>query len=70
MVWSAALLCEILWKPFGARPPLFRRRVGFFTHNRAFDISKARAKIGYDPKWLEKEGLAEAIKWYKQEGYL
>lgn len=70
IVWSVALLCEILWKPFGARPPLFRRRVGFFTHNRAFDISKAREKLGYDPKWQEKDGLVEAIKWYKQEGFL
>ena len=70
LIWSAAVACEILWKPFGARPPLFRRRVGFFTHNRAFDISKARNKIGYDPKWHEKDGLVEAIKWYKQEGYL
>ena len=42
----------------------------FFTHNRAFDISKARTKIGYDPKWQEEAGLVEAIKWYKQEGYL
>ena len=70
LIWSAAVACEILWKPFGARPPLFRRRVGFFTHNRAFDISKAREKLGYDPKWQEKDGLIEAIKWYKQEGYL
>jgi nucleoside-diphosphate-sugar epimerase len=70
LIWSAAVACEILWKPFGTRPPLFRRRVGFFTHNRAFDIRKAREKLGYDPKWQEKDGLIEAIKWYKQEGYL
>lgn len=70
LVWGAALACEVLWKPFGARPPLFRRRVGFFTHNRAFDISKARNKLGYDPKWKEQDGLLEAIKWYRQEGYL
>ena len=69
-IWSVAVACEILWKPFGAKPPLFRRRVGFFTHNRAFDISKAREKLGYDPKWQEKDGLIEAITWYKKEGYL
>ena len=70
IVWSAALLCEVLWKPFGARPPLFRRRVGFFTHNRAFDIGKARRLLGYDPKWQERDGLVEAIKWYRANGYL
>ena len=70
IVWSAALLFEILWKPFGARPPLFRRRVGFFTHNRAFDITKAQQRLGYDPKWKEQDGIAETIKWYRAEGYL
>ena len=65
-VWLAGLLCEIVFKPFKIKPPLFRRRVGFFTHNRAFDIAKARSLLGYNPKWHEKEGIAQTIKWYRQ----
>ena len=64
-VWTAALACEILCKPFGMRPPLFRRRVGFFTHNRAFDLSKARKHLGYVSQWKLKEGVLETVKWYK-----
>lgn len=67
-VWLAGLLCEILWKPTGKRPPLFRRRVGFFTHNRAFDLSKARAGLGYESSWPHPPGIAETIRWYRDEG--
>jgi nucleoside-diphosphate-sugar epimerase len=66
-VWFASYICELLFKPFGVKPPLFRRRVGFFTHNRAFDISKAKSYLGYNPRWLEKEGILKTIEWYKKE---
>ncbi len=67
-VWFAGLLCEILWFPFKARPPLFRRRVGFFTHNRAFDYSKARDRINYESKIDNRTGIADTIAWYRQKG--
>jgi nucleoside-diphosphate-sugar epimerase len=69
-VWVAGLLCELAYKPFGIRPPLFRRRIGFFTHNRAFDYSKARTLLGYTPFWGEKEGLQRTFNWYKQNRLL
>jgi nucleoside-diphosphate-sugar epimerase len=46
-LWLAGLVCEVIWAPTKKRPPLFRRRVGFFTHNRAFDLSKAESRLGY-----------------------
>ena len=67
-VWLAGLLCEILWKPTGRRPPLFRRRVGFFTHDRAFDLTKARERLGYESSWPHPKGIAETIRWYRKEG--
>jgi len=69
-VWLTSYICELLFKPFGVKPPLFRRRVGFFTHNRAFDISKAKSYLGYNPSWSEKEGILKAIEWYKKENLL
>lgn len=69
-VWVAGLLCEILCRPFGIKPPIFRRRVGFFTHNRAFDLSKARQKLGYEPKVDHKEGIRTTVDWYKQHGFI
>ena len=69
-VWLASLLCEIACNPFGIKPPLFRRRVGFFTHNRAFDYSKAQEKLGYRPVWQSREGIAETIRWYRENNLL
>lgn len=67
-VWLAGLLCEILWLPFKARPPLFRRRVGFFTHNRAFDLTKARERLDYVSKVDNPSGIAQTIAWYRDKG--
>src|SRR5207248_6022607 len=48
--WLAGAVCEAICAPFGVEPPLYRRRVDFYAKSRAFDISRARAEIGYDPK--------------------
>lgn len=65
-VWIAALICELICKPFGVKPPLFRRRVGFFTHNRAFDLSKAEECLGYKSRWELQEGISKTIEWYRE----
>ena len=69
-VWFAGLICEIICRPIGIRPPIFRRRVGFFTHNRAFDISKANKLLNYHPQMVEKEGIKITLNWYKEKGLL
>lgn len=40
-------------------------RVGDIKHSNA-DISKARQKLGYDPKWSFELGIKDAIEWYKK----
>ena len=40
---SPGAACEVVCAPFGLEPPLYRRRVDFFTKSRAFDITRARA---------------------------
>jgi nucleoside-diphosphate-sugar epimerase len=69
-VWLAALACELIWLPLKTRPPLFRRRVGFFTHNRAFDLSKAQAHLGYVSRWDNRSGIARTIDWYREMNLL
>lgn len=69
-VYVAAFLCEVLCKPFGIQPPLYRRRLDFFTKDRAFDISKARQELGYTPRISLKEGLTRTAQWYKENGLL
>jgi nucleoside-diphosphate-sugar epimerase len=61
---------EIVCKPFGIEPPLFRRRVSFFLKHRAYDISKARERLGFKPKQDFSGEVAEIIKDYHTRGVL
>ena len=69
-VWLAGLLCEIICKPFGIKPPIFRRRVGFFTHNRSFDLSKAKRLLNYNPQVEAERGIKNTLEWYKKQGLI
>lgn len=69
-VYIAAVMCELICKPFGIEPPLYRRRLDFFTKDRAFDISRARKDLGYEPKVPLKEGLTRTAEWYKKKRLL
>jgi nucleoside-diphosphate-sugar epimerase len=69
-VYAAGWLCEMLCVPLGVEPPLHRRRVGFFTHHREFDISKARRLLGYAPKIGVMEGVRRTVAWYAANGHL
>lgn len=68
--WVAGALCEAVCKPLGVEPPLYRRRVDFYTKSRAFDISRARAEIGYDPQVGLRDGIRRTLDWYRQRGWL
>lgn len=65
-VWTAGALCEALCAPLKIEPPLYRRRVDFFTKSRAFDISRARAEIGFAPAVGLDEGITRTLDWYRQ----
>jgi nucleoside-diphosphate-sugar epimerase len=69
-VYAAAWTCEMLCRPLGISPPLYRRRVEFFHLDRAFDISKARRLLGYDPKWSLSAGLTATAEAYRTAGWL
>jgi nucleoside-diphosphate-sugar epimerase len=69
-LWTAALACELIYKPLPMDPPLFRRRVDWFRQNRAFSIERARSELGYEPAIDLKEGLTRTAAWYRENGYL
>ena len=72
-VWPfrlAGALCEAVCVPIGIEPPLYRRRVDFFTKSRSFDISRARAEIGYAPRVGLREGITRTLHWYRENGWL
>jgi nucleoside-diphosphate-sugar epimerase len=69
-LWLAGALCEFVCRPFGINPPVYRRRVDFFIKDRAFDITKARQTLGYNPKVDLRTGIQRTAEWYRQNGLL
>lgn len=56
--------------PFGVEPPIYRRRVDFFTKSRYFDWSKARDQLGYRPSHSFEEEVDMIIDSYRAMGVL
>jgi nucleoside-diphosphate-sugar epimerase len=63
-VHALAYAMEIASKPFNYEPPLFRRRLTWFSTNRAWDITRARTELGFQPRISLEEGLTLTHKWY------
>lgn len=69
-VWMAGLACEIVCVPLRIEPPLYRRRVDFYTKSRAFDITRAKTELGYAPRVDLRSGIRRTIAWYREQGWL
>lgn len=69
-VWLAGAVCEALCAPFGVEPPLYRRRVDFFRKSRAFDITRARQELGFDPRVGLRDGIKRTLEWYREQGWI
>jgi len=69
-VWAMGAVCEAVCAPLGIEPPIYRRRVDFFTKSRAFDISRARHDIGYAPRVGLRDGISRTLDWYRAHGWL
>ncbi len=68
--WTAGLLCEMACIPLRIEPPLYRRRVDFYTKSRAFDTTRARTELGFAPRVDLEEGIRRTAVWYRREGWL
>ena len=69
--WMAGALCEAICVPFGIEPPLYRRRVDFYTKSRAFDISRARARDRLRARSVGlSDGIARTLAWYREHGWI
>ncbi len=61
-----AALTEDLCNRFKIDPPLYRRRMDFYTNDAAFDSSRARRVLGWEPKVALREGLAHTLRAHQQ----
>ena len=55
---------------FGSEPYLTRYWVDEVTKNFAYDITKAKNELDYNPKISLREGVSRTVKWYKQNDFL
>jgi dihydroflavonol-4-reductase len=69
-VQMVGTLCEKICVPLGIEPPIYRRRVDFFTKSRAFSIEKARRMLGYQPKISLEAGLRLTLDWCVRTGHI
>ena len=69
-VWLAGALCEAICVPLRIEPPLYRRRVEFYTKSRAFDTTRARTELGFAPPTELRVGIARTAAWYREQGLL
>jgi nucleoside-diphosphate-sugar epimerase len=69
-VYHAAVACEHTCRALGLEPPLHRRRLDFFSKDRAFTSQKAYREIDYHPQIDLHDGLHRAAQWYAAHGHL
>ncbi|MBN1423733.1 NAD-dependent epimerase/dehydratase family protein [Candidatus Fermentibacteria bacterium] len=68
-VWpfmAAASVAERLCPLLGLTPPIFKRRMDFFTKNREFSIAKARTILGFAPSVQVHAGMERTAQWYRE----
>jgi nucleoside-diphosphate-sugar epimerase len=70
LAWFGATAVERVSRALRVKPPVFRRRLSWYTTNRAFRIDRAKNELGYRPRVRLQEGLARTAAWYRSAGYL
>lgn len=60
---SLAICSESLCRVIGCEPPFSRRTLEFFGTSNSFDIARARAILGFTPRYSLLEGLAATRHW-------
>ncbi|NEP14085.1 MAG: NAD(P)-dependent oxidoreductase [Symploca sp. SIO2C1] len=61
---------ELICRPFGIEPPIYRRRLAFYTKDRSFNTAKMRNLLGFEPAHSDEEGLKELAQWYLDQGWI
>ncbi len=69
-IFLAAHACEFVCKKLDIEPPIYPRRVAFFTKDRAFDTAKMRTKTNFEYKFSNDTGLKAVCDEYLEKGWL
>lgn len=70
-LYLAGRSAELSWRALGRRsaapPPITTYGVTLLGCNQEFSIDKARRDLGYEPEYDLIQGVAEGVRWYRQE---
>lgn len=69
-VFALGDLLEAVCRPLGIEPPIYRRRLAFYTKDRSFDTSKLKRVLEFETTHSDREGLQELAQWYLDAGWL
>jgi nucleoside-diphosphate-sugar epimerase len=67
-LFGLAWLCEKICPVLHMRPPLYRRRVAFFTKDRSFDTRKVQTLLKWSPNFDNESGIIATAKTYRTAG--
>ena len=67
---ATAAVVEDLCQALRLDPPIYRRRMDFFTSDSAFDTARARQLLGWEPKVDLPEGVRQTYEAYRSAGEL
>jgi nucleoside-diphosphate-sugar epimerase len=67
---AVARVGDLLPPGIRQRAPLTSSRLDFLTHSRMYDVSKARELLGFVAATDLPVGVASAVAWYREHGYL
>ena len=68
--YIASDICKFICTPLGIAPPIYRRRVDFYTKDRKFDNTKIKRVLDYEFKFNNDLGLEDTANWYVDQGLL
>jgi nucleoside-diphosphate-sugar epimerase len=68
--YLASDICKIICTPLGIEPPIYRRRVDFYTKDRKFDNSKVKRLLDYEFTYDNQRGIEDTANWYMQNDLL
>lgn len=63
-------LCEAICTPLGINPPIYRRRVDFFTKTRSFCTDRARRDLSFAPMRENFDELVDIVNSYVEDGVI
>jgi nucleoside-diphosphate-sugar epimerase len=69
-VTAACALVERIFNSCGARPPVHRRSMDFFTRTVTCDTSKAKNLLGFQPKTDVQNGVRSTVEWLLAKGHI